>query len=71
MLFLSAKGLVNLSHKQDEEGAKESIRRLKELSEKYEGNEEIALAYAKGLVNLSHKQDEEGAKEWYYVKISD
>ena len=49
----------------------ESVSRLKELSEKYEGNEEIALAYAKGLVNLSHKQDEEGAKEWYYVKISD
>ena len=48
---------------QSEEEAIESIRRLKELSEKYEGNEEIALAYANGLVNLSNKQDEEGAKE--------
>ena len=47
-----------------EEEAIESIRRLKELSEKYEGNEEIVLAYANGLVNLSNKQDdEEDAKE--------
>ena len=31
---------------------------MKELSEKYEGNEEIATAYAKGLLDLTSKQDE-------------
>ena len=44
-------------------GAEESVRRLEELSGKYEGNEEIALAYAQGLFNLSCDQDEAGAEE--------
>ena len=48
---------------QSEEEAIESIRRLKELSEKYEGNEEIALQYASGLVHLSNSPNEELAKE--------
>ena len=48
---------------QSEGEAIESIRRLKELSEKYEGNEEIALQYADGLVHLSNSPNKELAKE--------
>ena len=56
-------GLFNLTNKQDEAGAEDSIGRLKELSEKYEGNEEIAIVYAKKLVNLTYKQDGAGAEK--------
>ena len=55
--------LVNLIEKQEKAGAKESVRRLKKLSEKYEGNEEIVLTYAMGLFNLLNKQEEVGAEE--------
>ena len=55
--------LVNLIGKQGEAEAGESVSRLKELSEKYEGNAEIALEYAKGLVNLTNKQKEAGANK--------
>ena len=55
--------LVNLIVEQTEEEAIESVSRLEELSGKYEGNEEIALAYANGLFNLSCDQEEAGAKE--------
>ena len=37
--------------------------RLRELSEKREGNEEIAVLYAQGLFNLSNKQGEEKAEK--------
>ena len=52
-----------MSYSPNEELAKESVRCLKELSEKYEGNEEIVLQYAYGLVHLSNSPNEELAKE--------
>ena len=52
-----AMGLYNLSNKQELEGAKVTVERIKELQERYFGNEEIALEYAKGLFNLSCNQD--------------
>jgi hypothetical protein len=57
-----AKGLVNLSNKQDEAGATVTVKRLEGLCGTYENNAEIALAYAKGLYNLSNKQGEAGAE---------
>ena len=45
-----AQGLVNLINKQGEEKAEKTLDRLRELSEKREGNEEIAVVYAQGLV---------------------
>ena len=56
-----AKGLVNLSAKQDPEEAGKSVARIGELSAGHEGNEEIVLRYAEGLVNLSTKQGTEEA----------
>ena len=44
-------------------GRAESVRRLEELSVKYERNEEIALRYAQGLVFLSSEQEESQRKE--------
>ncbi|MBQ9885350.1 MAG: hypothetical protein IJM37_00610, partial [Lachnospiraceae bacterium] len=62
--LIYAKVLVNLSSKQEEAGAKESVEKLKKLSEK-EGarQDEIRLCYAQGLFNLSSKQEETGTKE--------
>ncbi|MEH2933319.1 hypothetical protein [Acutalibacter sp. JLR.KK004] len=56
-----ASGLVNLSAKQDEQGALDTIERLEQLVEKHSGVQDIAIAFAKGLVNLSCKQDEQKA----------
>ena len=58
-----AKGLVNLSHKQDEQGASETIQRLERFIDEYPGMQDIAIEFASGLVNLSAKQDEQGASE--------
>ncbi len=54
--------LVNLSSKQGEGEAKQSVSRLEGLSQRYEGDGEIGLAYGKGLFNLAFVQEEEGAK---------
>lgn len=55
--LLYAQGLVNLTTRQPVEGAEAVVGRLKELQERYSGNEEIAVAYAQGLFNLSCDQD--------------
>ncbi|OUN99219.1 hypothetical protein B5F98_02350 [Pseudoflavonifractor sp. An44] len=54
--LLYAQGLYNLSCDQEIEGREVTVERLKELQERYYGNEDIALAYAQGLVNLTAKQ---------------
>ena len=58
-----AKGLVNLSCEQDEQGSKETVARLERLAKEHEDVTEIAIELAKGLVNLSAKQDELGGKK--------
>ena len=58
-----AQGLVNLSNKQDEQGAKETVARLESLKSEHKDAPEIAIAFAKGLVNLSCEQDEQGAQQ--------
>ena len=58
-----AKGLVNLSAKQDEHGATDTIARLETLAAEHNDVTEIAIELANGLVNLSNKQDEHGAKD--------
>ena len=58
-----AKGLVNLSNKQDEHGAQDTIERLESLVAKHPDVPDIAIRLAKGLVNLSNKQDEHGAQD--------
>ena len=55
--------LVNLTAYQENVEAEKTLDRLRELSEKREGNEEIAVWYAKGLFNLSNKQGEEKAEK--------
>ena len=47
-----AKGLVNLSAKQDAAEAAGTVKRLEALYGAYPGQAEIALAFAKGLDNL-------------------
>ncbi len=54
--ILFAKGLVNLSNKQDKQGDERSVGRLEDLSNEHPDVNEIAVAFAKGLVNLSNKQ---------------
>ena len=58
--LLYAVGLVNLTTRQPVEGAEAVVGRLRELQERYSGNEEIAVAYAQGLFNLTNKQELEG-----------
>ena len=58
-----ANGLVNLSSKQDEQGARETIARLECLADEHRDVPDIVFAHAIGLVNLSGKQDEQGARE--------
>lgn len=48
-----AKGLVNLSNKQDAAEAAGTVERLADLHGAYPGHAEIALTFAKGLFNLS------------------
>ena len=55
--------LVVLIAYQENVDAEKTLDRLRELSEKREGNEEIALRYAKGLFNLSCDQGEEKAEK--------
>ena len=59
-----AKGLVNLSAKQQLSGREESVSKLKALQEAYRENEEIAAQYAGSLTGLSFKQtDEESVRQ--------
>ena len=58
-----AKGLVNLSNKQDEHGAKNTVARLESLAAEYKDVTEIAIELADGLFNLSCDQDEQGATD--------
>ena len=51
--------LVNLSVKQDEQGAERTVRRLEKLCLQYPDVMEIKVSFAKGLSNLSIKQDEQ------------
>lgn len=60
--LLYAMGLVNLTTRQPVEGAEAVVGRLKELQERYSGNEEVAFVYARGLVNLTAKQELEGSE---------
>ena len=55
--------LVVLIAYQENVDAEKTLDRLRELSEKREGNEEIAVLYAKGLVNLINMQEEEKAEK--------
>ena len=58
-----ANGLVNLSNKQDEQGARETIARLERLADEHPDVSDIAIGFANGLFNLSNEQDEQGARE--------
>ena len=58
-----AQGLFNLSNKQEEATARQTIDELKALSDKRPESQEIALRYANGLVNLSNKQEEATARQ--------
>ncbi len=60
IVLIYANGLVNLSIKQDEQGAIQTVNQLQILAEKYPQQLDIVLTYAQGLVNLSIKQDEQG-----------
>ena len=55
--------LVVLIAYQENVDAEKTLDRLRELSEKREGNEEIAVVYAQGLFNLSCDQGEEKAEK--------
>jgi len=57
-----AEGLVNLSCKQDEQGAKRTVARLEKLYSEHSDIPKIEVAFAEGLINLSNKQDEQGAE---------
>ena len=56
-------GLVNLSNKQDEQSAMETVDRLDSLAKEHKDVPEIAIEFAKGLVNLSCEQDEHGIQK--------
>ena len=61
---LLAMCLVNLSNKQEEVVRKETVERLRKLSEeKWPENEGIAVAYASSLFNLSVDQEETRCQE--------
>jgi hypothetical protein len=51
--LMLAGGLVNLSNRQDAEGAQASVGRIEALLADFPGDREVALELAKGLVNLS------------------
>lgn len=59
--YCYAKGLLNLSHKQEGPEQKEMVEELARLSEANEGNGDIKATYAEGLAYLSCRQgDEQG-----------
>ena len=57
-----ARGLVNLSNKQDEQGARVTIEHLECLVAEHPDEPEVVIALAKGLFSLSNKQNEQGAQ---------
>jgi len=57
-----AKGLVNLSNKQDEQGACVTIERLECLVAEHPDVSDIVIALANGLFSLSNKQGEQSAQ---------
>lgn len=50
-----------MSHTQDEQGASETVERLKRLTDEYSDVQDIATEFASSLANLSAKQDEQKA----------
>ena len=58
-----ANSLINLSNKQDEQEARDTIKRLERLAAEYPGVPQIVIILAKVLVNLISKQDEQGARD--------
>ncbi|HEM5466698.1 TPA: DUF2971 domain-containing protein, partial [Streptococcus suis] len=52
-----AKGLVNLTVKQDLEGCEQTVKELATLSSRFPEDSSIALVYAQGLVNLSVEKE--------------
>ena len=58
-----AECLVNLSIKQDEKGAQDTIARLKSLAAEHPNVLSIVFALAEGLFELRYKQDEQGARD--------
>ena len=61
-VFALSEGLVNLSYKQDEQRALDTITHLERLATEHPKMPDIAILFAEGLVNLSYKQDEQGAQ---------
>ena len=61
VLLEYAQGLVNLSSKQNEQGAKETVEQLGQLASNYSNLSELTVLFAKTLVNLSAKQDAQDA----------
>ncbi|WP_074414036.1 DUF2971 domain-containing protein, partial [Streptococcus suis] len=58
-----AKGLFNLTVKQDLEGCEQTVKELFTLSSRFPDDSDIALEYAQGLVNLSAEQDLLGCEQ--------
>ncbi|MFH6700709.1 DUF2971 domain-containing protein, partial [Streptococcus suis] len=58
-----AKGLVNLTVKQDLEGCEQTVKELATLSSRFPDDSSIVLEYAKGLVNLTAVQDLSGCEQ--------
>lgn len=61
-IVLFAKGLVNLSAKQDTLGAQDTIARLERLAVEHQNVLDITVLLAQGLCNLSAEQDVLGAQ---------
>ena len=60
-VFALSEGLVNLSYKQDEQRALDTITHLERLATEHSEVPYIVIKLATGLFNLSDKQDEQGA----------
>ena len=54
--------MVNLSSKQDEQGAERTVRRLEKLCKAHSDVTEIEAEFAKGLFNLSGVQNGQAAE---------
>ncbi len=63
VIGLFAKGLFNLTTKQDEAGIRETLAELRGLAKQNPENAEVIGEFAKVLFNLTVEQDEEGIKE--------